>query len=273
MSIKANSAPRVPRLASRPVLNALAILEALADEHTARTLSHLSRMSKVPKASALRYLAAFQQAGYANRDPVHGTYSLGTKVIALARRFYGEDGMLAAARNELPALALATGETAHLAVMRIPEVVYVDIADSPQRIRAIVPRGDRLPAYCVASGRAMLAFSDGDTVDAVIKAGLVRRTKYTIVDRDEFLLELKRTAKRGFSTNIGEWVEDVVGVSAPLFSSEGKVFAAMGVSSPMARVDRKRIAALGEIVKSFAARLSARLAGAPTGTDEEESRT
>jgi DNA-binding IclR family transcriptional regulator len=88
-------------LASRPILKALAVLEALADGDAARSLSHLSRMSKVPKASALRYLAAFQQTGYAVRDPVHGTYSLGTKVIALARRFYGEDGMLAAARNQL----------------------------------------------------------------------------------------------------------------------------------------------------------------------------
>ena len=267
------SESRVASLASRPVLNALAILEALADGDTARSLSHLSRMSNVPKASALRYLAAFQQAGYANRDPVHGTYSLGTKVVELARRFYGEDGMLAAARSYLPALAQATGETAHLAVMRIPEVVYVDIVDSPQRIRAIVPRGERLPAYCVASGRAILAFSDNEIVETVIKAGLVRRTKATIIKRDEFLAELKRTAKRGFATNIGEWVEDVVGVSAPLFSSEGKVFAAMGVSSPMARVDRKRVAMLGGIVKSFAARLSASLAGAPTGTDGEESQS
>jgi DNA-binding IclR family transcriptional regulator len=268
------SAPdaRIP-LASRPVLNALSVLEALTDGDRPQSLSHLSRISKVPKASALRYLAAFQQAGYAHRDPVHGTYSLGAKVVALARRFYGEDGMLSAARNQLAALALATGETAHLAVMRVPEVVYVDIADSPQRIRAIVPRGDRLPAYCVASGRAILAYSDSDTVEAIIKAGLVRRTKLTIVDRNEFLAELKRTTKRGFATNIGEWVEDVVGVSAPLFSSEGKVFAAMGVSSPMARVDRKRIAKLGEIVKSFAARLSASLAGAPLGTDGKDAKT
>jgi DNA-binding IclR family transcriptional regulator len=157
--------------------------------------------------------------------------------------------------------------------MRVPEVVYVDIADSPQRIRAIVPRGDRLPAYCVASGRAILAYSDRETVEIVIKAGLVRRTKSTIVDRDEFLAELKRTAKRGYAINIGEWLEDVVGVSAPLLSSEGKVFAAMGVSSPMARVDRKRVAMLGEIVKSFAARLSASLAGAPIGPDGEERET
>jgi DNA-binding IclR family transcriptional regulator len=54
-------------------------------------------------------------------------------------------------------------------------------------------------------------------------------------------------------------MEDVVGISAPLFSPDSSVFAAIGVSLPMSRVKPKRIKELGEIVRSFARELSSSL--------------
>jgi DNA-binding IclR family transcriptional regulator len=243
-------------LPSRPILNALRILEKVADAGQGLTLSEIGRHSGIPKATALRYLAAFEHAGYAICNPDSGKYSLGAKVLALPKKFYGAEGLLAVVRARLPDLAKVTEETAHIGVLQLPDIVYVDIAESPQRIRAIVPRGEHLPAYCVASGRAILAHSSEEIVENVIAGGLKQRTKFTIVKPAAYRAELKRIARDGYAANIGEWVEDVVGISAPLFGPEGQVFAAIGVSLPMSRVKPKRIKVLGDIVRSFAGELS-----------------
>ena len=252
------------------MLNALLVLETVAETGDGLSLSEISRRSGVPKATALRYLAAFEQAGYATRNTADGKYALGAKSLALPQKFYRTDGLLVVVRRKLPELARLTEETAHIGLLQLPDIVYIDIADSPQRIRAIVPRGEHLPAYCVASGRAILAHSPGDVVQAVIAGGLKARTRFTIVKPAAFIAELKRIARDGFAANIGEWMEDVVGISAPLFAPEGRVFAAIGVSLPMSRVTPKRLKVLGETVRSFARDLSASFGSFSTPTSEKE---
>lgn len=243
------------QLASRPVLNAVRVLETVADANEPLSLAEVCRLCKVPKATALRYLAAFEQVGYVLRDP-DGRYSLGARVLALPRKYYGLERLLSIAREHLPELARATEETAHIGILQVPNICYIDIADSPQRIRAIVPRGEHLPAYCVASGRAILAHSSSEIIEGIIARGLTARTRFTITDSDRFRAELKRIARNGYAVNNGEWVEDVVGISAPLFSPEGQVFAAIGVSSPTSRVNAKRVKQLSNIVSGFAGKLS-----------------
>ena len=241
---------------SRPVLNALAILEAIGNGRRAKSLTEVSRQCRIPKATAYRYLAAFEKTGYATKDPHNQAYLLGTTVMDLSRRFYEQNELLSIARDHLEDLAQSTGETSHLAVLHAPDVVYIDMADSPQRVRAFINRGERLPAYCVASGRAILASSDADIVTAVIAAGMKRHTKNTVTSRAGLLRELQLTRKRGFATTPGEWREDVIGISAPL-SAFGVVVGAIGISCPLSRVNHRKIEALGEIVRSAAARLSA----------------
>lgn len=241
---------------SRPILNAIAILEALAECQGSQSLAELSKGCKLPKATALRYLSAFESTGYVSKSPNDGRYSLGVSVIALSRKFYSQEGLLSIARAKLGELARATGETAHLAVLHERDIVYVDIAEGSKSVRAIIPRGDRLPAYCVASGRAILANSNSSTVEAILARKLLARTKSTITDPDQFRAELKRVLKRGYCAAVGECIEDVVGISAPLFSPEGIVFAAIGISSPSARIKTKDIDALGEVVRAHARRLS-----------------
>jgi IclR family transcriptional regulator, KDG regulon repressor len=240
---------------SRSILNALAILESLGSGKRARSLSELSRECRIPKATALRYLAAFEKSGYAARDARSGRYLLGIRVMDLSRRFYEQYEMLPLARDHLEDLAQATGETAHLAVLHAPDVVYIDMADSPQRVRAFIDRGERLPAYCVASGRAILAHSEPEVVETVMAAGMKRHTKNTITTRAGLLRELQRTAKRGYATTPGEWREDVIGISAPLHAF-GSVIGAIGISCPLSRVNQRKIDAMGEIVSSTALRLS-----------------
>jgi DNA-binding IclR family transcriptional regulator len=84
---------------------------------------------------------------------------------------------------------------------------------------------------------------------------MARQTRNTITTRAGLIKELRRTAARGYATTLGEWREDVIGISSPL-SSLGSVVGAIGVSCPLSRTNQKRIETMGKMVRSIAERIA-----------------
>ncbi|MGB6006754.1 IclR family transcriptional regulator [Castellaniella sp.] len=255
MDKKKKPASATPEVA-RSIINAMSILEALQATDDLLTLSELSERCNLSKATAMRYLGAFEQGGYVSRNARDGKYALGAKIVQLAQRFYMRDHLLMIASGSLRSLAEQCGETSHLAVLDETEVIYLDIVDSQQRVQAVVRRGDRAPAYCVASGRAILAQSEKDAVDAVLSHGLSPMTNRTVTDESKFLALLAQGREDGYFVSAGEFVEDIVGISVPLFAPDGRVFAAIGVSFPSFRTTSKDIEVVGQLIKKHAEDIS-----------------
>lgn len=247
---------------SRAVLGSLAILESFDEARTVRSLAQISRQLGIPKATALRTLRALEQKHYVTRDAATGSYALGPGVLTLAQRYLHQYDTVPVLRPLLADLASKTGETAHFGILQGGEVVYLEIAESPQRVRAYVLRGDRLPAHCAAAGKAILAHAPQEALDAFLAQGLPRLTPFTITERSAFLRELRVTKQRGYGLNIGEWMEDVTGVSAPIFDHSGKVQGAVGVAGPISRLNAREARRVGLTVRDCAARASQRLGGA-----------
>jgi len=252
---KKNTTSSSPEVA-RSLIKAMSVLEALQASDDPLSLSELSARCKLSKATAMRYLGAFEHGGYVSRSARDDRYSLGAKIVQLAQRFYTRDHLLMTARGSLRSLAEQSGETSHLAILDETEVIYLDIVDSQQRVQAVVRRGDRAPAYCVASGRAILAQSKQDVVDTVLAQGLSPRTKATVTDATKFLALLEQGRKNGYFVAEGEFVEDIVGISVPLLAPDGSVFAAIGVSFPSFRSKRKDIEEVGQLIKQYAEGIS-----------------
>ncbi|MFG1357347.1 IclR family transcriptional regulator [Xanthobacter pseudotagetidis] len=250
--------------ATPAILNALAILESF-DAHTPTlSLSEISRRLGIAKASAFRNLNALEQGGYVVKDPRDGTYSLGSKVLDLARRFSEKDRFLSIGGAHLRELSRATGETSHLAIMDGQEIVYVDVAEGSHRVRAVVSRGDRVPGHCVASGKAILAFSERQRVTEFLAGGLKAVTAGTITTPDGFLTDLDRTRRRSYAVNMGEWAEDVSAVAVPVFGPGDAVVGAIGIAGPRLRLGAKMLAHLSGAIQVQARRLSLEL-GASAG--------
>lgn len=251
------------RVASSAVINALEILESFDGEHARQSLAEISRRLRIPKSSAYRNLAALEALGYVVRDAGGREFSLGPKVLELAQRFLDQNSLVAVARPVLRELAAETGETAHLGVLAGQDVVYIEIAESPQRVRALVQRGDRLEAHTVASGKAILAFSSASTVEVVVARGLRRFTARTISTREDLLEQLAATRRRGFAIMSGEWVDEVAAVSAPIFGPGCEVVAAAGIAAPRARLEAEDLERVGAVVRRFADQISSGLGGRP----------
>lgn len=255
--------PRKPGAATPAILNALAILDCFDTRTPSLSLSEISRRLGFAKASVFRNLNALEIGGYVARDPRDGSYSLGVKVLDLARRFGEKDRFLSAGAAHLRELSRITGETSHLAVMDRSEIVYVDVVEGSQRVRAVVGRGDRVPGHCVASGKAILAFSSRARVTEFLADGLRALTPLTLNAPDAFLTDLERVRRRSYATNVGEWAEDVSAVAVPVFGPGDVVVGAIGIAGPRLRLGTKMLSYLASPIQSQARRLSQELGAGP----------
>ncbi len=246
---------------SQGVLAGFALLEAFDHGSGAIGLAEIAGRTGVPKASALRHLKALSQLGYVIHDTEARTYTLGPSLLTLAERFLAQQPSVPACRPILADLARETGETAHYAVLQGSDVIYLDIAESPRRIRAFVSRGDRQPAHCMASGKAILAHGDPLVVDALIRSGPERLTERTITSEPAFRAELAATRNRGYGINLAEWMDDVGAAAAPIFSGSGQVVGAIGVAAPFSRVNAENVDGVGRIVQRHAGRFTQMLTG------------
>ena len=246
---------------SRAVVNVLAMLESFDDRHREQSLSDISRRLGIPKATALRHLLALQRAGYVTVDARRHRYSLGPQLLVLARRYLAQFDILAQVRPVLAEVAQATGETAHFGVLEGREVVYLEIAEGPHRVRIYVQRGDRLPAHGVAAGKAILAYAPPELRQAFSAAGLPALTDATIITHKAFQAELAATRRRGYALNMGEWINEVVGVSAPVFAQERGVVGAIGVAGLGMRLKGARLTEIAMLVQQHAQRLTMALGG------------
>jgi IclR family transcriptional regulator, KDG regulon repressor len=243
------------------VRNAFSILDCFDQQHRRLSLAEISRRTGVPKATALRHLLALDEAGYVVVDEARQHYSLGSKALLLAERYLAQFDRLEVIRAELAQLAQQTGETAHYGVLEDVEMVYLEIAESPQRVRIYVRRGDRLPAHAVAAGKAVLAHETPEALAQFLAHGLPALTGRTITRTADFRAELASVRRRGYAVNLGEWVEEVTAISAPVFGPGERVTGAIGVAGPGTRLKSVRVPEIAAIVREAARRLSALLGG------------
>lgn len=153
-------------------------------------------------------------------------------------------------------------ETVHLAVPSGNEVVYIGKVESEQPIQMYSFIGARLPMYCTALGKAILAFSDPERIALLIKTPLMQRTKNTIASWDGLSVELARIREVGYAIDDEENEDGVRCVGAPIFDFNQKVIGAISISGPATRMTMERLEELGPLVHETASQISLRMGDA-----------
>ena len=253
----ARSVPN-PRRSSRvqSVARAAALLRAIATAPGSQaTVARLADTCALNRATAWRILHTLEADRLVAHDRASGLFSIGTGLLDLARPA-GPDGLLRAAQPVLARLAMQTGETAALAVVRPDGLVYVEEA-VPSAIVSATWRSRRVPLHATSTGKALLAFSEHSAVAWMIESPLTAYTTSTITDPHELEDELRRTRTRGYGVCRGEYEESAFGVSAPVFDLTGEPFAVVSIWGPEGRVSDARFDALGVLAVEAARTLSA----------------
>ena len=216
---------------NRSLERALKILCVFRADRQSLTLSQLSLLLDLPKATVLRLCSTLADYDFLGYDQQSKHYSLGLKLFELGSLVLSSFSFRRVASPNLTQLQAKSGKTVFLGILQDDELVYIDKKEDPGNyIKFGSQAGQHRQPHFGMLGQTLMASLPDSEVDRLLqKSPLTPLTKKTITDRKEFKSRLARISKQGFVVDGGEAIEGVTGVAAPIRNFTGKVVAALGV--------------------------------------------
>ncbi|MGB9885642.1 MAG: IclR family transcriptional regulator [Moorellales bacterium] len=237
--------------------NALQILELLAEPDKECTAGELAAQLGLSRTTAFRLLATLELHGFVRQNPASGRYRLGLKLLQLGGVVLKSLRLNDEARPILRDLVAQCGETVHLAVLDAGELVFIEKIESPRPFRMGSYVGARMPAYCTATGKLLLAYLPEDELVRYLRTTELKRyTARTITDPRDLALHLATIRAEGIAVDLEESEEGLMCIAAPIWSASGKrVLAAVSISGPVTRL-KPRQEELAERVREAGLKIS-----------------
>ena len=252
--------PAVPPVSA--AVRGLRVLEELS-RHRAVGLEELARTVKLAKPTVYRFLLTLQGLGYA-RKAADDRWAITFKMFNVGSLALDHLDLHSAARPIAEELAEEMGETVHMGILEEDSAVYVLKIESRYTIRMYSRVGRRIPLYCTAIGKVLLAFSRNEEREAALKGvRLVAYTKRTLTTKAALNAELSRVRRQGFALDNEEYEEGIHCIGAPVFDHSGGPVATISVSWPSFRYGEGEEGDKIDRVKAAAARISSVLGYEP----------
>jgi len=249
----------------RAVERALDILLCFSRQTPQLSMTQIAERLGMNKSAVHRHLATLERMRFVQRDPVTGMYQLGIRLLQMAYLTLEGSDLRRVAAPFLRSLCDEYRETVDLAVLDDTEVVFLDVVESPQRVRLAAAIGQRLPAYATAAGKAILALMPEATVRRILAHGMPATTGHAARSPEALLADLRLTRERGFALAEQEYEEGINAVAAAIVDSNEQPLASISVAGPMYRLTRERMIEIGPHVVAAARAIARELELAGVG--------
>jgi DNA-binding IclR family transcriptional regulator len=238
------------------VIRAFTILAAFDDRSPELSASEVAAKVGLNPATTHRFLLTLAEVGAVARTAA-GKFRLGMILADLGGRVMGATVLADAAAEIVRGVSTAVRETTHIAILDGNVVVAIASAEPDRSLRIDTQVGRRLPAYCTAHGKALLAALDERALAAYLAATpLERKTPKTITAEADLRAELGRTRTRGHALDDEETEIGLRAVSVPIADARGRVRAAIAVSGPSGRLTDAYVAEILPRLKTAAGEIS-----------------
>jgi IclR family KDG regulon transcriptional repressor len=234
----------------RAVERALDILLCFSQDGPVLSLTQIAEQVGMHKSTVHRLLATLESRRFVHRDKATGLYRLGFRFIEMASLVLQNADLRRWAQPYLQHLSFECGETIDLAVLDSAHVIYLDVVESPQRVKIAAAVGQRLPAFCTASGKAFMAYLPDDEVRNILDKGLTKYTEHTLLSLADLYEDLRLTRERGFAISEQEFENDIHAVAAPILDASGYPVAVIAIVGPSYRLPRERMLGLGQSIRA-----------------------
>jgi IclR family transcriptional regulator, pca regulon regulatory protein len=216
----------------------LAVLTSFNRETSRLTVSEVARLTGSTAASARRSLHTLHALDYLESDGKR--FWVAPRALLLAHAYLASRPTPQLAQPLLDALSERTRESASLGKLLDDDVIVIARSTARRSLSTGLGIGARLPAYCSAMGRVLLAAlprsEAARRLEGMTRVALTPRTVYRT---EEVMVLLERCRAEGFSSNDGELELGVRSMAVPVFNREGVTVAAMSIA---VRVERLAMA-------------------------------
>ena len=212
----------------------LAVIRAFTQREPSLTIADVARISGLPRAAARRCLYTLLQLGYVGSDG--RAFSLRPKILTLGYAFLTSAALPQTIQPFLERVRETLQESSSAAILDEDEIVYVARAATKRIMSIGLDVGTRLPAYCSAMGRVLLATLPTPEFENYLqRVELKALTERTITRRDALRRALDKVRDAGYAVIDQELEIGLVSIAVPVRNSVGSVVAAMNVGMQAGR--------------------------------------
>ena len=215
------------------------LLEVLKEKNRNFSIAELAEAMELPPSTVHRILQTFCEKKYVIRDDRSHTYRLGPALIPLGKAAARGIRLQDAAHSILTQLAKQTKEDAYLVIPVGNKGLVIEKVDGPSHLKVVEEFGYEMYMHCGAIRKVLLAWQTPTFIDEYFR---------TIIRQD------------GYAITRGEYVNDAVGIGAPVFNSEGELAGSIGIIAPEIRIDSPELLETQrDLVQFYASALSSDL--------------
>jgi len=244
----------------RAVERALDVLSCFTNSTTDLSMTQIAEKTGMNKSTVHRLLATLEAKKYVQRDPLTSRYQPGNSLLQVASLTLDRNGLRQIASPHMKNLNDMHRETITLSVLDDLDMVYIDVLESPQSVKLAAKPGQRLPVFCTASGKVVMAYSSDSFIQQVLSQNLPQYTSYTIRDSSVAYHIMDLVRERGFAYSEQEFEDGINAVAAPILDKHKAAIASIAVAGPAYRLPVERMVSIGPSVAEAARNISREIA-------------
>jgi len=218
----------------------LSVMRAFSSQRDRLTLSEISKLVDLPRATVRRCLITLNMIGYIETTGKY--FRLTPQVLTLSQAYFSSNPLPRIAQPHIEQVSEATGESCSVSVLTGHEVVYV--ARSSRKRQASIHRevGLNLPAYCTSMGRVMLANLAPAELDRYFARNDLKKFNHkTVTDEAALRKIFEQIRKDDFCIIDGELEPDLRAIAIPVRNGSGVIVGAINVSTSSSRKTAKQL--------------------------------
>ena len=220
---------------TKSLIKAQAVIELL-HEHGSLTLTELCQLSGMDKTTVFRLLYTLREIRYVVQNPESQKYSNSGTMFMLGQGVLHRLGLNQALNAELRKLAEKTGAVVNFGVPDGMEIAYLLGSAVKSLIKLEDRTGTRVPMYCSAAGKAVLALYKPEYIKGLCRKFDFRPyTENTITTPRALLADLKETRARGYAVDRFEHNKELCCTALAVTDPRGTPVAVTSMSVPAFR--------------------------------------
>ena len=193
------------------VSRAAAILDLLGEHGGSLASNEIARQLGIPKSSTANICSELESLGFLVRRD--SGYRLGRKLVELGGQYLSSIDAIREYYDLCSSLPILSRESSRIAILDGTDVLYLGKYEGRQQIRLTANIGDRFPAICTATGKALMALLPSGEAEERYRekpSAFVPLTKQSIRTVEQLTKDLNSTRERGYAIDNEETTPGVI---------------------------------------------------------------
>jgi IclR family KDG regulon transcriptional repressor len=214
-------------------------------------ITEISKLLGLPKPTVHGLVRTLVKQGFLQQDPQTRKYMLGLKIYELGIVLAGSLEINQKGAGAAYQLAKQTGLVSRIAIWDLDSALLTVNIEPRSHLFFVHQIGPRIPAYCSAIGKALLAFLDAPDLKGYLERVQLRPlTANTITRKKQLLKEIDETRRRGYSVDREENLLGLACIGTPIFGLNGRLEGALSLSGDAKHIYKRMDMLLPEVLKT-----------------------